>query len=150
VDLNTLIEELRVIMVADARVNDIRVRIDTTAGLPLVIADPVQIQQILLNLVRNAFEALAGMPRGTGQVDITTVLTIDGNVEIRVTDNGPGVAPEISGTLFEPFSTTKPTGTGLGLAISRTLVHAHKGTIGTRPVEPHGATFYVRLPVVGE
>jgi two-component system sensor kinase FixL len=149
VDLNTLIEELRVIMVADARVHDIRVRIDTTAGLPLVVGDPVQIQQVILNLVRNALEALAGMPRGAGQIDITTVLTIDGDVEIRVTDNGPGVAAEISGTLFEPFSTTKPTGTGLGLAISRTLVHAHKGTIGTRPVAPHGATFYVRLPVAG-
>ncbi len=75
---------------------------------------------------------------------------MDGGVEIRVTDNGPGIAPEIADRLFAPFATTKSAGTGLGLAMSRTIVQTHGGTIGVRPIEPRGSTFYVRLPAMEE
>ena len=71
-------------------------------------------------------------------------------VEISVTDNGPGVADSVADKLFEQFTTTKETGTGLGLAISRTVVQAHRGRIGARKAQPRGAAFYVQLPVAEE
>lgn len=144
-DMNALIAELEPLLMADARTHHARLRITAMGGLPLVAADAAQLQQVVLNLVRNAFEATAEMPEGDREVELTTVRTVDG-VEIRVTDNGPGVSREVADRLFTPFFTSKPTGTGLGLAISRTIVEAHKGNIGTRPVEPHGATFFVQLP----
>jgi len=106
----------------------------------------VQLQHLILNFVRNAFEALADTPPGKREIELTTVGTVSGGIEIRVSDNGPGIAADIQDRLFDPFTTTKKAGTGLGLAISRTIAHAHGGTIGTRPVAPHGASFYVRLP----
>jgi two-component system, LuxR family, sensor kinase FixL len=146
VDMNSLIEELKVLMIADARTHDTRLRLNPAPGLPPVGADPVQLQQVVLNLVRNALEALQEMPPGERDIELATALTSDGDVEVRVTDNGPGVAGHVAGRIFEPFCTTKANGTGLGLAISRTIVESHKGTIGTVPVVPHGATFFVRLP----
>jgi len=146
VDVNSLVEELKVLMNADARTHDTRLRLTTSPHLPAVEADPVQIQQVVLNLVRNALEALQETPAGSREIELATALTSSGDVEIRVTDNGPGVAVEVADRIFDPFCTTKASGTGLGLAISRTIVESHKGTIGTVPVKPHGATFYMRLP----
>jgi len=85
----------------------------------------------------------------TREIELATALTSAGDVEIRVTDNGPGVAVEVADRIFDPFCTTKASGTGLGLAISRTIVESHKGTIGTIPVKPHGATFFLQLPADG-
>jgi signal transduction histidine kinase len=110
----------------------------------------VQLQQVVLNLVRNAFEALSDTSVGSRDVELSTLPTPEGDAEIRISDNGPGISPLVSERLFDPFATTKSSGTGLGLAISRTIAQAHGGTIGTRPVKPHGACFYVRLPVAEE
>jgi signal transduction histidine kinase len=104
----------------------------------------------VLNLLRNALEALHERPAGTREVEFWTGQTAEGDVEIRVTDNGPGIHPSIADRLFEPFCSTKGSGTGLGLAISRTIVQAHGGTIDTRPMNPHGTCFFVRLPVAEE
>jgi two-component system sensor kinase FixL len=101
----------------------------------------------VLNLLRNALEALSSKPPGTREVEISTHQASDAQVEIQVSDNGPGIDPSIADRLFEPFCTTKGAGTGLGLAISRTIAHSHGGTIGTRPVNPQGACFFLRLPV---
>jgi two-component system sensor kinase FixL len=146
VDVNTLLDEIKVLMNADARTLDARLCFSCTPGLPPVEVDSVQIQQVVLNLVRNALEAVQDTPRGTREIAVATSLTSGGDVEVRVTDNGPGVHPQVAGRLFDPFCTTKASGTGLGLAMSRTIVESHKGTIGTVPVTPHGATFFVRLP----
>jgi two-component system sensor kinase FixL len=147
VDVNALLDEIKVLMNADARTHDARLRFSCMPVLPPVEADPVQIQQVILNLVRNALEAVQGVPAGTREIELAT-LTNDGDVEIRITDNGPGVDAAVAERIFEPFCTTKATGTGLGLAISRTIVESHKGTIGTVPVMPHGAVFVVRLPAL--
>ena len=149
-NINTLIEELKVLLNADARVHDTRLSVTLTPALPRVDANPVQLQQLVLNLARNAFEALAEMPAGTRELDVSTALSIGGEVEIRVRDNGPGISAVIADRLFDPFSTTKKSGTGLGLAISRTIAHSHGGTIESRPVRPHGASFHVRLPATGD
>jgi two-component system, LuxR family, sensor kinase FixL len=145
-DINQLVGELRVLIAADARAHGVRLRFELSPDLPPVRVDPAQIQQVILNLVRNALEAVADSPAQVRAIDLTTRLADGGDVEIRVLDNGPGVSPALRPRLFEPFCSSKEHGTGLGLAISRTIVHAHKGSIGTRPAEPHGAEFFVRLP----
>jgi two-component system sensor kinase FixL len=146
-DINALIREVHPLIDADVRAHGARLRLSLAPDLPGVEVDSVQIQQVLLNLVRNALQAVDDSPAVTHVVGIVTGVH-DGDVEFRVVDNGPGIAPEMSTRLFEAFCTTKASGTGLGLAISRTIVHAHKGTIGSVQAEPHGAEFFVRLPAV--
>jgi two-component system sensor kinase FixL len=148
VDVNALIEDLRAILTADARQHETRLHIALTPRLPAVRAHPAQIQQVILNLVRNAFEALLEQPAAEREIELGTVRTPDGDIELRVRDNGPGISPEIAGRLFDPFATTKLAGTGLGLSMSRTIVQAHGGTIGVRAEAARGVTFYVRLPTV--
>ncbi len=149
-DLNLALGELQSLLQADARIYDVRLTVSLAPGLPKVTANATQIQQVVLNLVRNAFEALADTPAGARNVELSTVRAAGGEIEIRVRDNGPGIAASIADKLFDQFTTTKSSGTGLGLAISRTVVQAHRGTIGVRGVEPHGTEFYVRLPVEEE
>jgi two-component system sensor kinase FixL len=148
IDVNALIEELRSILAADARQYETRLLIALTPRLPAVRAHSAQIQQVILNLVRNAFEALLEQPAAEREIELSTVRAHDGDVELRVRDNGPGISPAIAKRLFDPFATTKPAGTGLGLSMSRTIVQAHGGTIGVRAGTPRGATFYVQLPLV--
>ncbi len=149
-DVNVLLNEIQSLLTADARVHDSRLRLVLTKSLPRVTGNAVQLQQVVLNLLRNSLEALRSRPAGAREVEISTVQTPDGQVEIRVSDNGPGIDPSIADRLFEPFCTTKGSGTGLGLAISRTIVQSHGGTIGTHAVDPQGACFFVRLPVAEE
>jgi two-component system sensor kinase FixL len=145
--LNTLIEELGTLTRADARLHDIRVTLELAPDLPVLEVDPIQIQQVLLNLVRNAEQALEGAGPGEREILISTRLHPDGEVEVRVRDNGPGVAPDIVENLFHPFATTKVEGTGLGLAISRSIIEAHKGKLEYAPESPRGSSFIFRLPV---
>lgn len=144
--LNALIVELSSLAGNDAQLHDVKLVFEPASDLPEVLVDPVQIQQVLLNLVRNAIEALAEVPPAQREIRLHTALTPHGDLEISVTDTGPGVAPQILDRLFDPFCTTKPTGTGLGLAISRSIVEAHKGTLRYDPGE-RGARFVVRLPL---
>jgi two-component system sensor kinase FixL len=146
-DVNVLIDEIHSLIAADARVHDARLRVELAKDLPRIMGNAVQLQQVVLNLLRNALEALGSKPLGAREVEISTRVTTDGQVEIQVSDNGPGIDPSIADRLFEPFSTTKGSGTGLGLAISRTIAHSHGGTIGNQPANPHGACFFLRLPV---
>jgi two-component system, LuxR family, sensor kinase FixL len=147
VTMSDIIEELRSLLQSDAKAHDATLNLDISNGLPPIEGNAVQLQQVILNLVRNALEALQAHPAGSREVTLSVVRTPAGDVELRVSDNGPGVDPKVKDNLFDPFTTTKSAGTGLGLAISRTIVQGHGGTIGTREIEPHGTTFYVRLPV---
>jgi len=149
-DVNELIQEMLTLTQADARLHGVRLSLDLPSGLPRLELDRIQIQQVLLNLVRNAIEAMEGTAGVRPEIVIRTTLPADGGLEISVSDNGPGVNPEIGERMFEPFCTTKESGTGLGLAISRTIVQAHRGRLGYRAVHPHGACFYVRLPFGSE
>ncbi|HVY79588.1 MAG TPA: PAS domain S-box protein [Steroidobacteraceae bacterium] len=147
-DVSALVDDLVVLAEADARVHKTQVEFELTRGLPPVSANHAQLQQLILGLVRNAVEALSASGAADRRVTVRTGRHLDSQVEISVSDNGPGVAPEISNRLFAPFVTTKPFGTGLGLSIGQTIARAHGGTIGYRPVEPTGACFYVRLPII--
>jgi two-component system sensor kinase FixL len=147
-DVNVLIAELGELIQLDAKAHDAQYKPQLSAKLPLAEIDRAQVQQVVLNLVRNALEAVcesSGEPR---LVTVSTQLLPDGEVEIMVCDNGPGISPAIAPRLFDPFCTTKPHGTGLGLAISRTIVKSHQGTLEYRANVPSGACFAVRLPQV--
>jgi two-component system sensor kinase FixL len=147
-DVSALIDDLVVLAEADARVHKTHIRFELARGLPRVRADHAQLQQLILSLVRNAVEALSDQPTGERRVTVRTGLYLHSHVELSVSDNGPGVAPALVDHLFAPFVTTKTQGTGLGLSIGQTIARAHGGTIGYRPVEPTGACFYVRLPII--
>lgn len=144
-DLNTVVRELVVLAQSDARMHDVDIELQLAEGLPPVLGDVVQLQQVLLNLVRNAIDALQQEPVGQRHVVLRTA-TIAAGVELSVSDDARGLDPAIAGRLFEAFATTKPEGTGLGLAISRSIVESHGGKLAWRPNEPRGSCFKVFLP----
>jgi signal transduction histidine kinase len=146
-DVNLLIGELTELVQLDAKTHDVHYKLDLSDGLPLAEVDRAQVQQVILNLVRNAIEAHGGSSSGPRQVILSTRLMPEGDLGIVVCDNGPGVPGTIESRLFDPFCTSKPNGTGLGLAISRTIIKAHRGSLDYRPNAPSGACFTVRLPL---
>jgi two-component system, LuxR family, sensor kinase FixL len=145
-DLNAIVEELQILTQADARAHDTRLSFELEPDLPTVVVDRVQITQVLLNLVRNALEALSGESAGKRQITLSTRRAGHGDVEVSVCDNGPGVDPRILDRLFDPFSTTKANGTGLGLPMSRTIIQSHGGTVTHVPAQARGACFRITLP----
>jgi two-component system sensor kinase FixL len=145
-DLNALIQDLSVLARADARLSGTEIALDLAPNLPPVKVEPVQFQQMILSLLRNALEAVEENAPTARKISIQTRFLPNRDVELRVCDNGPGVDGSIIERLFIPFSTTRPASTGLGLAISRTIAQSHGGTIGHLPVIPRGACFFVRIP----
>jgi two-component system sensor kinase FixL len=144
--INALVTELHDLMQTDAHVHGVRLSLQLATQLPEVNVDTGQIQQVVLNLVRNSLDALAARPGTGAEISIRTSLTVSGEVELAVLDNGPGLPPEARQRLFDPFFSTKENGTGLGLAISNTIARNHGGSIGYRPNQPSGACFYILLP----
>lgn len=147
VDCSRLLLDLRTLAETDARLHNVRLRIEADQELPTVYADPIQLQQVVLNLVRNAIDAMVDAPEERREVLLQTRRSGDGEVEVTVADRGSGLAPEATEHLFNPFFTTKAGGTGLGLAISRSIVRAHGGRLWHTPNEECGARFHFTLPV---
>jgi two-component system, LuxR family, sensor kinase FixL len=145
-DINQLIGELDALARADARISDVHIILDLAANLPFLSLDRVQVQQVLLNLLRNSFDALESSPSGHREVVIRTGSDAAGDVFVEIADTGAGLAVEMLPHLFTPFATNKPQGTGLGLAISRTIVEAHRGRLEYRANKPRGAVFVMTLP----
>ena len=146
--LQKLVEEASALALVGAKEHDIRVRFDFDPGVDLVLADRVQIQQVLLNLMRNAVEAMTAAPRR--ELVLSTAARAGGLVEVAVADTGSGIAEDIAGQLFHPFVTTKRQGMGVGLSISRTIVDAHGGKIWAEPNPGGGTVFRFTLRAVGE
>lgn len=145
-NLRKLIEEASALALVGAKDTGVRVRFEFGSGIDLVLADKVQIQQVLLNLMRNAIEAME--TSATRDLVIATVSAENNMIAIRVADTGSGIAPEIASQLFQPFITTKRQGMGVGLSISRTIIEAHGGTI-TVAANPGGGTMFIlTLPAV--
>jgi two-component system sensor kinase FixL len=109
----------------------------------MILADKVQIQQVLLNLLRNAIESVGQGERR--ELTVSTKPSAGGMVEVSVADTGPGISPDVAQQLFQPFITTKPQGMGVGLSISRTIIEAHGGQIWTEPNPGGGAVFRFTL-----
>ena len=148
-DVNRLVNELQELIQLDAKTCHVHYQPELTPDLPQVEVDRAQLQQVMVNLVRNAIEALSQDKHAetARKVFLQTRLAPQGEVEIAVCDNGPGVSRAVSARLFDPFCSTKPNGTGLGLAISRTIIKSHQGSLEHRPNSPTGACFIVRLPL---
>ena len=142
--LPKLVEEASALALVGAKEKGVRVRFDLDPDAPLVLADRIQVQQVLLNLIRNAIEAMQDAPRRE-LVVATRALPDDGLVEVSVADTGSGIAPEVAAQLFQPFVTTKPHGMGVGLSICRTIVEAHGGKILAEPSPAGGTTFRFTL-----
>jgi two-component system, LuxR family, sensor kinase FixL len=132
-----LAEEAGALALVGVKDQGVRVRFRFDPTVDLVLADKVQIQQVLLNLIRNAVEAMEGCARR--ELVISTAPADDGMITISVADTGAGVAPEMANQLFQPFVTTKRQGMGVGLSISRTIVEGHGGRISCEP-NPGGGT----------
>ena len=143
IEVNEVIGEMVVILQNEANRHSVTVRADLGEGIPAVVADRVQLQQLLLNLMLNGIEAIRDR---SGELSIKSQLTDDGQLLISVTDTGVGLPTENVDQIFNPFFTTKYKGTGLGLAIARSIVESHGGRIWAAPNSGPGATFYFTLP----
>lgn len=132
------------------RQNGIDLRLDLGQGLPQVVMDKIQIEQVILNLVRNAVEAMEQSPRAGRRLEVRTALVQDHFIQYVVSDAGPGIPPDAAARLFEPFFTTKPGGTGLGLPMSRSIIEAHDGTLRIQSSECGGTTVSFTLPIATE
>jgi PAS domain S-box-containing protein len=130
----------------DVRQQEISVRVDPICAQAFVHADPIQTAQVLLNLVRNGFDAMREAGGPIRELTILAKPSDDGMMEVEVRDTGCGLTPEVLAHLFEPFTTTKPTGLGLGLSICRRIVESYGGQIGAHPNAGGGASFHFTLP----
>jgi two-component system sensor kinase FixL len=146
VDLNSVFREIVTLLNSDAVMRDVKIDLEFDPQLPFVRGDRVQLQQVALNLVMNAFDAMGERPRGERWVLIRTGLK-DSQVLAAVTDNGMGVSTEDSEKVFQPFYTTKTQGLGMGLSISRSIIIRHQGRIWAENNPDGGTTFYFSLPV---
>jgi C4-dicarboxylate-specific signal transduction histidine kinase len=145
-EINQAIGEIISLSQDDQVKNDVSVHTRFAQGLPLVHADRIQVQQIILNLVTNAVEAMSGLYEGTRELCISTGRTTSGDVLVTVQDSGPGMDGQSSDHLFDAFYSTKPRGLGIGLSICRAIIEAHGGRLWASMSEPHGATFQFTLP----
>jgi signal transduction histidine kinase len=130
----------------EALKNGISVKTEFAKGLPIITCDRVQLQQVVLNLILNALQAMGGEREGARQVLIITSQTESNDLRVGIQDTGPGLSSETLSRLFEPFYTTKPNGTGLGLAICRSIVETHGGRLWATPCQPRGVLFQFIIP----
>lgn len=142
--VSKLVEEASALALVGARQLGIRVIFDLDKRADMVLVDKVQIQQVLLNLIRNAVEAMADSQKR--ELVIASAPADNDMVRISIIDTGPGLAPEVAERLFQPFTTTKANGMGVGLSICRTIVEAHGGRIWAEPNPGGGAVFHLTVP----
>jgi len=147
IDLNELVTNVAHVVRPDAVGYSCEVEILLAKDLPPIEGDPVQIQQVLVNLVSNALDAMRQTPTGRRKVEISTAGNGEGEVRLSVRDHGSGIPREVHDRLFDQFFTTKEHGLGMGLAIVRSIVEAHGGKIHAENVADGGACFYFTLPV---
>jgi len=145
-DVNELIGEVLALLQRDLQKHAIEVRTELAGELPQIMADPVQLQQVLLNLISNAIEAMAAVEDRRGVLKIASSLDRAGHVLITVTDSGTGIDPEHQDRIFEAFFSTKSSGMGMGLSICRSIVQSHGGQLSAAPATPCGSTFSILLP----
>jgi PAS domain S-box-containing protein len=145
-EINQTIDEVIELTHGEATKNGVLVETELAAGLPLIHGDRVQLQQVILNLVINAVEAMSRVSAGERELLITTRQAEAGGVLVAVQDSGPGPAPAALERLFEPFYTTKPNGLGLGLSICRSIIEGHGGRLWASANAPRGTVFQFTLP----
>jgi signal transduction histidine kinase len=146
-DINQVIQEIIKLARGEMLQRKVTLQTELTAGLPLISADRVQLQQVLLNLITNALDALSAAKDRPRLLRLRTDKPDSRTVRVAVEDTGVGVDPLQAERLFEAFFTTKPNGLGMGLSISRSIVEAHGGRLWATPNDGPGVTFQFTLPV---
>jgi signal transduction histidine kinase len=146
VDVNDLVDEVFDLLRIELEKHDIAVRKVETPGLPRVSVDRVQLQQVVMNLIRNAIDAMSAITARSRILRVRTEQEESGEVIISVEDTGLGLDPGDVDKIFTPFFTTKPQGMGMGLSICRSIVEAYGGRLTAGPAIPHGARFEIALP----
>jgi PAS domain S-box-containing protein len=147
VQINEVVLEVIALTRTEAGKNNVAVRTQFAQGLPIVRADRVQLQQVLLNLIINAIEAMSGAGQAVRELMISTGRNAANSVVVSVRDSGPGLDPKTMDRLFDAFFTTKSKGMGMGLAICHSIIEVHGGRMWAGPNEPRGAVFQFTLPL---
>jgi signal transduction histidine kinase len=145
-DVNDEIRDVLALLRIELEEYDITVRTALSDGAPRVLASRIQLQQVMLNLARNAIEAMSTVTDRPRTLKLSSAADA-GELMVTIEDNGPGVEPEVLSRLFEPFVTTKSNGMGMGLSICRSIVESHGGQLSVVPAKPHGAVFELKLPL---
>ena len=146
-DINHLIRQTSEIAFIDTRKLNIKVHYNLAQELPLVTIDPIQIEQVIVNLLRNSLDALTINPESNRNLSIQTGISNDQKIKVDISDNGPGIEIDDIEKLFQPFYSNKPDNMGMGLAISRSIVEAHEGRLSATNNPEGGATFTFTLPI---
>jgi signal transduction histidine kinase len=149
-DINDTIREVIVLAQSEVQGNRVSLRTHLAGGVPRVWGDRIQVQQVMLNLMMNAIEAMSGVGQGPRELEVRTDRGESTEVVIGVGDSGPGLEATSLDRLFDAFYTTKPDGLGMGLAISRSIVESHGGRLWATANAPHGAVFRFTLPIGSE
>jgi two-component system, LuxR family, sensor kinase FixL len=147
-DINRVIEEANAIATVGSRDKSVRTVFDLSPTLPDISADRIQLQQVVMNLVRNSIDAMTGWPKR--DLILRSRMKDKDFVEVSIIDSGPGVPESVQPNLFTPFVSTKAQGTGLGLAICRTIIEAHGGRLWYEDTPSGGATFRFTVPIIGK
>jgi PAS domain S-box-containing protein len=146
-DLNATIRDVLALARSEVQRHGVAVETHLAADVPLILGDRIQVQQVLLNLLMNAIEALSGVGEGPRELWVSSELVAATEVLVAVRDSGPGLDPQSLDRLFEAFYTTKPHGLGMGLAISRSIIEAHGGRLWATAHVPHGAVLQFTVPM---
>ncbi|WP_342236170.1 trifunctional serine/threonine-protein kinase/ATP-binding protein/sensor histidine kinase [Inquilinus sp. OTU3971] len=147
IDLNGLIRDVLRLAATDFEVHQVRLTTDLEPDGIAVLGDAVQLQQVVLNLVINAIDAMAGLPDDRRHLSVRSTRA-HGSIRVHIEDNGDGISPEILERIFDPLFTTKTTGMGMGLAICRSIVQAHNGALDAVSAVGRGSTFSFQLPAL--
>ena len=147
VDVNAMIRDVAELMSIDARMAGAETVLELTESLPPVVGDRIQLEQVLVNLMRNGFEALRESDREPRRLTVRTALDGPHTIVVDVRDNGLGIASDVLDHIFERFFTTKAGGMGMGLSISQSIIKNHGGTLWAAPVPEGGAVFHFTLPI---
>ncbi len=150
VSCDDIIRDLAALAEVDARDNGIPLTIDVAEGLPKIMVDAVQIQQVILNLIRNGIDAMLNVDHYDEGISVSVSKFKNDQVKIVVTDHGSGITKEAEKKIFQPFFTTMPSGMGLGLAICQSIIESHGGVLSFTKNPSGGTTFYFTLPVISE
>jgi len=146
-DVNNLIHECAGLCVGELKQNNIKLTFELKNNLPPVHVDQIQIEQVIINLIRNSVDALKNLPeKQQRQLTISSRLTLNNDIQVKVKDNGAGIDEDQKQKILTPFYTTKADGMGMGLSITRSLVEAHEGTLNFNSKAGKGTTFYFTLP----
>jgi PAS domain S-box-containing protein len=148
-DVNNVVGQVFGLLRTELQKHDVAVKYELAEELPRIMADPVQLQQVVLNLVMNAIDAMNEVVDRPRRLRVSSGRHDGGGLVITLEDSGTGIDPENVRRIFEPFFSTKAEGMGMGLSICRSIVEAHGGNLSASPAQPHGTAFHVVLPAHG-